>query len=110
MQLIGQKTQNKLHLYTRKRFCRGLGIRCRYSHISEILKERLRGSVTIPISHPTGLFKNNVSCKQFGELVRTTLLTRLKSGAISLVGKVGQVSPHHIVLLLTVEPTKPRLS
>ena len=58
---------------------------------------------------PHRLFKNNVSCKQFGEFVRTTLLSRLKSGAISLVGKVGQVSPPHIVLPLTVEPTKPRL-
>ena len=58
---------------------------------------------------PHRLFKNNVSCKQFGEFVRITLLSRLKSGAISLVGKVGQVSPPHIVLPLTVEPTKPRL-
>ena len=36
-------------------------------------KQSLTGSVTIPISYPTGLFKNNASCKQFGELVRTTL-------------------------------------
>ena len=58
---------------------------------------------------PQRLFKNNVSCKQFGDFIRTTLLSRLKSGAISLVGKIGQVSPPHIVLPLTVEPTKPRL-
>ena len=38
-------------------------------------------------------FNNNLSCKQFGGFVRTTLLSRLKSGAISLVGKLGQVSP-----------------
>ena len=37
---------------------------------------------------PHRLFKNNVSCKQFGEFVRTMLLSRVKSGAISLVGKV----------------------
>ena len=58
---------------------------------------------------PHRLFKNNVSCKQFGEFVRTTLLSRLKTGAISLVGKVGQVTPPQIVLPLTVEPSKPRL-
>ena len=58
---------------------------------------------------PHRLFKNNVSCKQFREFVRATLLSRLKSCAISLVGKVGQVTPPHIVLPLTVEPTKPRL-
>ena len=33
----------------------------------------------------------------------------MKSGAISLLGKVGVVSPPYIVLPLTVEPTKPRL-
>ena len=58
---------------------------------------------------PQRLFKNNVSCKQFGEFIRTTLISRLKSRATSLVGKVGQVSPPHIVLPLTVESTKPRL-
>ena len=58
---------------------------------------------------PHRFFRNNLSCKQFGEFVRRTLLSRLKSGAISLVGKVGQVSPSYIVLLLTVEPTRPRL-
>ena len=58
---------------------------------------------------PHRFFKNNLSCKQFGGFVRTTLLSRLKSGAISLVSKVGQVSPPHIVLPLTVEPTEPRL-
>ena len=38
-----------------------------------------------------------------------TLIARLKSGAISLLGKVGVVDPPLIVLPLTAEPTKPRL-
>ena len=58
---------------------------------------------------PHRLLKNKVSCKQFGEFVITTLLSHLKSGAISLVDKVGQVSPPHIVLPFTVAPTNPRL-
>ena len=58
---------------------------------------------------PHRIFKNNVSCKQFGKFVRTALLSRLQTGAISLVGKVGQVKPPHLVLPLTVELTKPRL-
>lgn len=57
---------------------------------------------------PHRLFKNNMSCKQ-QEFVRTTLLSQLKSGAISRVSKFGQVNPPHIVLTLTVEPSKPRL-
>ena len=34
------------------------------------------------------IFRNNVSCKQFEEFVKTTLLSRLRARAISLVGKV----------------------
>ena len=41
--------------------------------------------------------------------MRSTLLDRLASGAISLKGKVGQADPPHLVSPLTVEPTKPRL-
>ena len=43
------------------------------------------------------------------DFVRSTLLDRLTLGAISLKGKVGEVDPPHLVLPLTVEPTKPRL-
>ena len=58
---------------------------------------------------PSELFRNNMSCKPFADFVRSTLLDRLASGAISLIGKVGEVDPPHLVLPLTVEPTKPRL-
>ena len=58
---------------------------------------------------PSELFGNNMSCKPFANFVRSTLLDHLTSGAISLKGKVGQVDPSHLVLPLTVEPTKPRL-
>ena len=58
---------------------------------------------------PSELFGNNMSCKPFANFVRSTLLDHLTSGAIFLKGKVGQVDPPHLVLPLTVEPTKPRL-
>ena len=50
-----------------------------------------------------------MSCKPFADFVRSTLLDRLASGAISLKGKVGEVDPPHLVPPLTVEPIKPRL-
>ena len=50
-----------------------------------------------------------MSCKPFTYFVRSTLIDHLASGAISLTGKVGEVDPPHLVLPLTVEPTKPRL-
>ena len=58
---------------------------------------------------PSELFRNNMSCKPFADFVRSTLLDRLASGAISLKGKVGEVDPPHLVPPLIVEPTKPRL-
>jgi len=55
------------------------------------------------------VFRNNVSCKPFVKFVEDTVFARVKLGAISLLGKVGVVSPPHIVLPLTVEPTKAML-
>ncbi|CAG2213130.1 unnamed protein product [Mytilus edulis] len=37
------------------------------------------------------------------------LLSRLRSGAISYLGKLGEVKPPHIVSPITIEPLKPRL-
>ena len=36
-------------------------------------------------------------------------MSRLATGAISLLGKVNHVNPPHLVMPLTVEPSKPRL-
>jgi hypothetical protein len=58
---------------------------------------------------PSRMFKNNVSCRQFVDFIQKTVLNRLCMGAVSLVGRVGQVKPPHLVLPLTVEPTKPGL-
>lgn len=58
---------------------------------------------------PRELFRNNLSCKNFVEFIRKTLLARLKTGAISLVGRVEQKRPPFLVLPLVVEPSKPRL-
>ena len=50
-----------------------------------------------------------MSCKPLADFVRSTLLDRLQTGAISLMGRVEEVDPPHLILPLTVEPTKPRL-
>jgi len=68
-----------------------------------------KGKVYDSALPPPTQFKNNPSCRPFAKFVRKTLLDRIHSGAISLLGRVGQVRPPHLVLPLTVEPTKPRL-
>ena len=52
---------------------------------------------------------NHISCKPFTSFISNTLMDRLRSGAISLLGKVGECTLPHLVLPLTVELSKPRL-
>ena len=58
---------------------------------------------------PPKIFVNHLSCKPFTGFISQTILDRLCSGAISLLGKVGEVDPPYLVMPLTVEPSKPRL-
>lgn len=58
---------------------------------------------------PARQFQNNPSCQSFVTFVQKSLLDRLRTGAISLVGRVGECEPPYLVLPLTVEPKKPRL-
>ena len=58
---------------------------------------------------PARCFRNAPNCKGFVEFINSELTARLKSGAISYVGKVGEVNPPHVVSPITIEPSKPRL-
>ena len=53
--------------------------------------------------------RNNQSSKPFVKFVRQTLLDQLRIGTVSLLGKVGEVEPPHIVHPLMVQPRKPCL-
>ncbi|KAI8511797.1 hypothetical protein Bbelb_108970 [Branchiostoma belcheri] len=52
---------------------------------------------------------NARSCYGHEEFVTSEIMNRLEDGSIGLWGKVGQCEPPHLVLPLTVEPSKPRL-
>ena len=58
---------------------------------------------------PPKQIKNNNMCKPFVSYISQTLLARLNTGAIKVLGKVGLVDPPYLVLPLTIEPKKPRL-
>ena len=58
---------------------------------------------------PSVKFSNSKSCAGFEDFISDTILERLANGSLSIWGKVGFVSPSHLVMPLTVEPTKPRL-
>ena len=72
-------------------------------------KGKVEGEHLDSMLPPPRIFKNNVSCRQFLPFIRNILLERITTGAISLVGQVGQVQPPHLVLPLTMEPPKSRL-
>ena len=52
---------------------------------------------------------NHISCTPFTSFISNMLVDHLRSGAISQWGKVGECTPPHLILPLTVEPSKPRL-
>ena len=58
---------------------------------------------------PLKTLKNCPSCKQFVDFISETLSQRLQTGAVAVWGKIGVVQPLHLVLPITVEPSKPRL-
>lgn len=61
-----------------------------------------------PLS-PRAFFPNNRSCLAFSEFISNTILERVANGSLSVWGKVGEVSPPHLVMPLTIEPSKPRM-
>ena len=58
---------------------------------------------------PSRHFKNAPICEQFVDYINSELTLRLKTGAISYLGRVGEVEPPYIISPITIEPTKPRL-
>ena len=59
---------------------------------------------------PPGMeFLNNPICSQFEDFISPTIIDRFKNGSLIFWGKVGEVQPLHLVMLITVEPSKPRM-
>lgn len=58
---------------------------------------------------PPRRFNNASNCGKFVDFINAELISRLKSGAVSYLGRVGEIEPPYIVSPITVEPTKPRL-
>ena len=58
---------------------------------------------------PHRVFHNPISGKPFVKFISNTIIDRLATGAISVWGKVNEVEPPHLVMPLTVEPTKLQL-
>ena len=58
---------------------------------------------------PCRIFQSHISSKQFSSFISRSILDRQATGAISLWGRVGEVSPPCVLMPLTVELSKSRL-
>ena len=58
---------------------------------------------------PSIRLSNSKICEGFRDFISETLLDWVAAGVVDVWGRVGEVTPPHLVLPLTVEPSKPRL-
>ena len=72
-------------------------------------KGQYRGENFYSTLPPQRIFSNALSCKPFAQFISDTVIDRLRTGAISLWGRVGEVPPPHLVMPMTVELSKPCL-
>ena len=74
-------------------------------HFKGNFKGRCYDSAVPPVSASP----NSPCCCRFCDFIDSTALDWISQGVIKVHGVVGDCSPSHLVLPLTVEPTKPRL-
>ena len=60
---------------------------------------------------PRMFFENNKICNEYEDFISATILERIKNGSISIWGKQGECEPPppHLVMPITIEPSKPRM-
>lgn len=58
---------------------------------------------------PPRIFPNATGCRPYTDFISLTLEDWVANGTLKIWGKVGMVNPPHLVMPLTVEPSKPRL-
>ena len=58
---------------------------------------------------PATRINNSAICMQFTDFISDTIVECVASGVLAVWGEVGVVSPPHLILPITVDPSKPRL-
>ena len=72
-------------------------------------KGNFKGKSHDSAAPPFSTFSNSPCCHQFTDLIYTTVLTWVSQGVTKVWSKIGECSPPHLVLSLTVKPSKPCL-
>ena len=58
---------------------------------------------------PRMFFEKNKICNDFQDFISSILLERVANGSLSMWGKEGECEPLHLVMPITIEPSKPRM-
>ena len=58
---------------------------------------------------PDAIFPNNKSCIPHAQVISTEIEKKITMGAMTVLGRIGEVPPPRIVMPLSTEPSKPRL-
>lgn len=58
---------------------------------------------------PRVTFPNARRCLDFEQFIPSCIVERVSNGSLLVLGEVGAVDPPHLVMPITVEPTKPRM-
>ena len=58
---------------------------------------------------PQNFFPNAKNCAYHEDFIFSCIIDRVNNGSLLVHGKMGSVDPPHLVMPLTVEPTKPRM-
>ena len=72
-------------------------------------KGEFKGKFYDSPSPPKIFLENNKICSQFEEFISSTILERVQNGSLSIWGKEGECNPPHLVMPITIEPSKPRM-
>ena len=72
-------------------------------------KGNLKGSSYNSLFPPPMRLDNAKICEQFRDFITDTIVNWLDTGVLAVWGRVGEGTSPHLVLPLTVEPSKPRL-
>ncbi|CAH1232991.1 Hypp551 [Branchiostoma lanceolatum] len=68
-----------------------------------------KGQPYMSATPPSITLPNARNCAEHSEFIEAEIKGRLEDGSIKVWGKVGHCDPPHLVLPLTVEPSKPRM-
>ena len=83
----------------------GVNVRDFFNHFKDYIQGKYFDSA-IP---PRNIFPNAKNCANHEVSISSCIIDRVRIGSLLVHGKVGSVEPPHLIMPITVEPTKPRV-